>query len=129
MPAPRRSLYDYRHLRLGAPAVRSRPNLASRGVHYPKRELPDIADAIADGRRPTGMNTDEEIVYDFTTELQKNKRVSDPTFNRAMQRFGKKAVVDLTGISGYYAFLAMQLNMARYEFSGASPRLPQLMTC
>jgi hypothetical protein len=29
----------------------------------------------------------------------------------------------MTGISGYYAFLAMQLNMARYEFSGPGPRL------
>ncbi len=96
-------------------------------VHYPialKAGISkDIADAIADGRRPIGMSADEEIVYDFTTELQKNKRVSDPTFNRAEQRFGKKGVVDMTGISGYYTFLAMQLNMARYEFSGPSPRL------
>ena len=53
----------------------------------------DIADAIADGRRPVGMSADEEIVFDFTTELQKNKRVSDATFNRAEQRFGKKGVV------------------------------------
>jgi 4-carboxymuconolactone decarboxylase len=96
-------------------------------VHYPialKAGIAkDIADAIADGRRPNGMSTDEEIVYDFTTELQKNKRVSESTFNRAEQRFGKKGVVDMTGISGYYTFLAMQLNMARYEFSGAAPRL------
>jgi 4-carboxymuconolactone decarboxylase len=96
-------------------------------VHYPialKAGIAkDIADAIADGRRPAGMSVDEEIVYDFTTELQKNKRVSDLTFNRAEQRFGKKGVVDMTGISGYYTFLAMQLNMARYEFSGAGPRL------
>ena len=96
-------------------------------VHYPialKAGIAkDIADAIADGRRPNGMSTDEEIVYDFTTELQKNKRVSESTFNRAEQRFGKKGVVDVTGISGYYIFLAMQLNMARYEFSGAGPRL------
>jgi len=96
-------------------------------VHYPialKAGIAnDIADAIADGRRPTGMSADEEIVYDFTTELQKNKRVSEQTFNRAEQRFGKKGVVDMTGISGYHPFLAMQLNMARYEFSGTGPRL------
>src|SRR6478752_3962433 len=96
-------------------------------VHYPialkAGVAKDIADAIGDGRRPTGMSTDQEIVYDFTTELQKNKRVSDPTFNRAEQRFGKKGVVDMSGISGYYTFLAMQLNMARYEFSDAAPRL------
>ena len=55
----------------------------------------DIADAIADGRRPAGMSADEEIVYDFIMELQKNKHVSDLTFNRAEQRFGKKGVVDI----------------------------------
>ena len=48
-------------------------------VHYPialKAGIAkDIADAIADGRRPLGMSADEEIVYDFTTELQKQTRV------------------------------------------------------
>jgi len=83
----------------------------------------DIADAIADGRRPTAMSVDEEIVYDFTIELQRNKRVSDATFNRAEQRFGKKGVVDMTAISGYYTSLAMQLNAARYQFAGEGPRL------
>jgi 4-carboxymuconolactone decarboxylase len=83
----------------------------------------DIADAIADGRRPVAMSADEEIVYDFTVELQKNKRVSDATFSRAEQRFGKKGVVDMVAISGYYTSLAMQLNTVRYQFSGEGPRL------
>ena len=59
----------------------------------------DIADAIADGRRPPAMSADEEIVYDFTIELQKNKRVSDATFNLAEQRFGKNGVVVGRGVS------------------------------
>jgi|SRR5208283_3674397 len=88
-------------------------------VHYPialKAGIkPETADAIADGRRPAGMNEDEEIVYDFATELLRNKRVSDRSFDRAEKRFGKKGVVDLTGIAGYYTFLAMQLNAARFE--------------
>jgi 4-carboxymuconolactone decarboxylase len=95
-------------------------------VHYPialKAGIgKDVANAVADGRRPTGMSADEEIVYDFTTELLKNKRISDATFNRADQRFGKRGVVDMAAIAGYYTFLAMELNMARYEFSG-EPRL------
>jgi 4-carboxymuconolactone decarboxylase len=75
---------------------------------------PDLIDAIADGRRPSAMSDDEEIVYDFLTELNRNKRVSDRTFERAERRFGTKGVVDLTGINGYYGLLAMQLNVARY---------------
>jgi 4-carboxymuconolactone decarboxylase len=95
-------------------------------VHYPialKAGISkEVADAIGDGRRPAAMSPDEEIVYEFATELMRNKRVSDATFARADQRFGKKGVVDLTGICGYYTFLAMQLNTGRY-FSGDGPRL------
>ena len=76
---------------------------------------PAITEAIADGRRPTGMSDDEEIVYDFSMELHRNKRVSDATFARPEKRFGKQGVVDLTGINAYYTLLAMQLNTAAYE--------------
>jgi 4-carboxymuconolactone decarboxylase len=96
-------------------------------VHYPialKAGIAkEIADAVGDGRRPTGMSADEEIVYDFATELHRTKRVSDATYARAEQRFGTKGVVDMTGICGYYSFLAMQLNMARYQVPGDGPRL------
>ena len=88
-------------------------------VHYPialKAGIrPEIAAAIADGRRPAAMSNDEDIVYDFSTELHKNKRVSDATFERAVKRFGQKGVVDLTGINAYYALLEMQLNVAQYR--------------
>ena len=85
----------------------------------------EICDAIADGRRPGGMREDEEIVYDFAIELLRNKRVSDRTFDRADKRFGKKGVVDLTGIVGYYTFLAMQLNAAQYVPPAAAKPLPR----
>jgi 4-carboxymuconolactone decarboxylase len=88
---------------------------------------PEIVAAIRDGRRPEGMSDDEAIVYDFSVELQRNHRVSDQTFARAEKRFGKPAVVDLVGITGYYTFLAMQLNVAQYKpKAGAEmPRLPE----
>jgi 4-carboxymuconolactone decarboxylase len=88
-------------------------------VHYPIALKAGIkaetADAIADGRRPTGMGEDEVIVYDFSTELHRNKRVSDHTYERAQRRFGNKGVVDLTGINAYYTLLAMQMNVAQYQ--------------
>jgi len=96
-------------------------------VHYPialKAGIkPEVADAIGDGRRPAAMSDDEEIVYDFSIELNRNKRVSDRTFERAEKRFGKKAVVDLTGINAYYTLLAMHLNAARYEAPKDAKRL------
>ena len=85
----------------------------------------EIVDAIAEGRRPTTMSDDEAIAYDFTMELQHNKGVSDATFAKAEKRFGKKGAVDIAGISGYYTFLAMQLNMARFPVPGDAPPLPR----
>lgn len=84
---------------------------------------PEIVDAIADGRHPARMSDDEAVVYDFSIELQRHKRVSDATFARAEQRFGKKGVVDLTGINGYYALLAMQLNVAQYPLPEGGRKL------
>jgi 4-carboxymuconolactone decarboxylase len=88
-------------------------------VHYPialqAGIRKEVADAIAAGRRPKAMSPDEEAVFDFTSELLRNKQVSDDKFERARSRFGSKGVVDLTGIVGYYTFLAMQLNVAHYR--------------
>jgi 4-carboxymuconolactone decarboxylase len=74
---------------------------------------PEIADAIADGRRPTGMIEDEEIAYDMATEILRLKRVSDTTYARAVAKFGEQGVIDLLGVVGYYNFLAIVLNAAR----------------
>jgi 4-carboxymuconolactone decarboxylase len=86
----------------------------------------EITDAIAEGRRPTAMNPDEEIVYEYSMELLKNKQVSNATFERAKSRFGTKGVVDLTGIVGYYTFLGMQLNAAQYPVPKEAKKLSRM---
>ncbi|MFZ6861467.1 carboxymuconolactone decarboxylase family protein [Undibacterium sp. Ji67W] len=83
----------------------------------------EIVDAIADGRRPVAMSDDEDMVYDFCIELQHNKRVSEPTFKRVENRFGKKGTVDLTGIVAYYTLLAMELNVAEYQIPADGKKL------
>jgi 4-carboxymuconolactone decarboxylase len=85
---------------------------------------PAIADAIAEGRRPTGMKQDEEIVYELLTETLHNRSVSDATYARAVAKFGEAGVVDLVGLAGYYLMLAMVMNMARTALpAGKSPQL------
>jgi 4-carboxymuconolactone decarboxylase len=74
---------------------------------------PDVALAIAVGRHPEGMADDEEMVYNFVTELLQNKSVSDPTYARLLGRFGEQGVVDTTAVVGYYATLAGIVNVAR----------------
>jgi 4-carboxymuconolactone decarboxylase len=73
----------------------------------------DIATAIAEGRRPEGMATDEETLWDFVAELLANQGVSDPTYERTVSRFGENGIVDILGIVGYYTTLAMIMNVGR----------------
>lgn len=73
----------------------------------------DIADAIGEGRRPAGMAEDEEIAYDLLTEVLNNKGASDATYARAVAKFGEQGIIDLLGVAGYYALLAMVMNVAR----------------
>jgi 4-carboxymuconolactone decarboxylase len=86
-------------------------------AHYPlalKAGLrADLADAVADGRRPIGMADDEEIVYEFCDELFRTRGVSDATYSRAVAKFGEQGVIDMVGVAGYYSLLAMVMNVAR----------------
>jgi 4-carboxymuconolactone decarboxylase len=82
---------------------------------------PEIAKAIADGRRPTGMAEDEEVLYDFATELLQNRSVSDATYARTMAKFGEKAVLDTIGLMGHYSLIAMVLNTARTPVPPGGP--------
>ena len=72
-----------------------------------------IIAAIADGSRPQRMAEDEEILYDFCIELLHNKSVSDPTYARALAKFGEAGVVEAASLEGYYTFLSMVMNTAR----------------
>ncbi len=88
---------------------------------------PDIAQAVAEGRRPVKMAADEELVIDFCTELHVHKSVSDATYARAVAAFGEQGVIDLTAVNGYYTLIAMVLNVARTQLpAGATPGLPPM---
>lgn len=86
-----------------------------------------IAQAIAEGRRPTGMDADETLVYSFTAELLKTTAVSDATFNAMKQRFTERGVVEFIGLMGYYGIVAMAVNTDRYPLpAGVAAELKPL---
>ena len=85
---------------------------------------PAIADAIAAGKRPTGMQKDEEAVYTFCTEILTTKQVSDATFKTTKDAFGEKGVVDIIAVTGWYSIVSMMLNVDQYPVNeGTQPEL------
>jgi 4-carboxymuconolactone decarboxylase len=80
-------------------------------------------EAIAEGRRPDAMAEDEAAAYDFSIELHRTRRVSDASYARALQHFGEQGIIDLVGLSGYYSFNAMMMNVARTKLEAGRPEM------
>jgi len=64
-------------------------------------------------QRPAQFAQDEAVVYDVCIELHRERCISDATWARAIEHLGEAGVVDLVGLNGYYALLAMVMNAAR----------------
>ena len=82
---------------------------------------PKIADAIAQGQRPAGMDADETLVYEVSSELQQTQGVSDAMHARAVARFGERGVVDLISVNGFYVLVSMCLNVDRTPVPPGTP--------
>ncbi|WP_233835753.1 carboxymuconolactone decarboxylase family protein [Paraburkholderia sp. ZP32-5] len=84
-------------------------------IHYPIALQAGVGEADAEtirvGRRPDFADADDALIYDFASELYDTKRVSEATYARAVERFGHQVVINLVGLLGYYALVAMTLNV------------------
>lgn len=56
-----------------------------------------------------GFGAAERTLLQFTRELVSEEKVSTETFATAIDLFGNEGVVDITGLVGYYSFVAMTL--------------------
>jgi len=76
---------------------------------------PAIIAAIGAGRKPDNMKDDEAIVWEFTTQLRRDRGVDDAIYAKALEKFGERGVVDLIGVNGYYDVVSMTLNVAQVK--------------
>jgi 4-carboxymuconolactone decarboxylase len=86
--------------------------------------LPDaLMRELQNCQRPSSMQEDERLVYDYCTQLTLNHRVSDALWQEAVSKMGEQAVIDLTVLSGTYVMVSMLLNATEIAIpaSGAEP--------
>lgn len=70
--------------------------------------------AIERGERPAAMPDEQALVHDVCVELlREHGRVGDALWQRALERLGEQALVDLIATCGYYGLLALVMNAAR----------------
>jgi 4-carboxymuconolactone decarboxylase len=86
-------------------------------AHAPMAERagvkPKTIQDLRAGRAPKSAPKDECAIYDFIQELYKTRRVSDRTYKHVHAVLSDAAMVELTGILGYYVLISMTLNVFR----------------
>jgi 4-carboxymuconolactone decarboxylase len=97
-------------------------------AHYPlalKGGLdPKVAADVAAGKRPDNMRDDEAALYDLATALYRDRKVSDPVYKAALEKFGERGIMD---IIGYYDLVSMTLiTMQAGAPNDSVPPLPVL---
>ena len=70
----------------------------------------EIIDAIANREIPVLSDAKDQLVYDYTTTLNRDRNVSPELHARAVELLGERGVVELVGVLGYYTLVAMTLN-------------------
>jgi 4-carboxymuconolactone decarboxylase len=73
------------------------------------------------GRAPKSAPKDERAIYAFIRELYRTKRVSDRTYRNTHALLGDGGMVELVGLLGYYAMVAMTLNVFRMPVPEGTP--------
>ena len=80
---------------------------------------PAVVEAIRLGRRPAFENDEERIVWEFATTLNRERRVPDAIYDKAIAVLGLDRTIDLVGVLGYYTLISMTINT--FELKHPSP--------
>jgi 4-carboxymuconolactone decarboxylase len=73
----------------------------------------ETAEAIAEGRRPPELSSQDSVTYGLVQQLLTTGQVDDKAYAAALRAFGEEGVIELIAFAGYYGLLAMVMNAAR----------------
>ena len=82
---------------------------------------PETIRDLRAGRAPKKAPKDELAIYAFAKELYRDKRVSDRTYKSVNTLLGDSGTVELVGLLGYYAMVAMTLDVFRMPVPEGTP--------
>lgn len=84
----------------------------------------EAIDAVAEEETTDRLEDGEAVVIEYCRELLEDHRISEDTFEAALDRFGESGVTELTATSGYYAMIACALNAFEVFPEDDRPQLP-----
>ena len=87
-----------------------------------KEDINKIANAI----RPIFKNQKLQVVYDFSAEININKKVSDELYTKSYNLLGQNSIIDIVAICGYYSLISMTINAFEIQAEGTKWPLPEI---
>jgi 4-carboxymuconolactone decarboxylase len=69
-----------------------------------------VLNAIQARAMPSFDNRDDEVIYEFSRQLQETGQVEPALYAEAVARWAAVGVVELTAVIGYYTMVSMTLN-------------------
>jgi 4-carboxymuconolactone decarboxylase len=82
---------------------------------------PATIQALRAGREPSSAPKDERAIYTFIKEVYATRRAGDRAYKAAHAVVGDTGMVELVGLLGYYAMVAMTLNVFRMPVPEGTP--------
>ena len=81
---------------------------------------------LAENSEPRFTRRDEQVTYQFSTEILRDHFVSDETFAAGLDELGEQGLVDLIGSLGNFSMLAMLLNAFQVDLQSVPPPFPDV---
>jgi len=82
---------------------------------------PETIRDLRAGRAPKTAPKDERAIHAFIKEIYRDKRVSNRTYQSVRALLGDAGTVELVGLLGYYAMVAMTLDVFRMPVPAGQP--------
>ena len=87
---------------------------------------PEVVTAILKGEAPK-LREDEQVVYDVATEVLRTKRLSQPTYDRALAILGDDMLLELVVNCGRYSQAAIVVNCYEVPTLGDKHPMTEIM--
>jgi len=85
-----------------------------------KAGIPEsVIAALRDGKTPEFEDAESQLIYEFATHFFRTRDIPDALFEKAVAQFGRRRVVELAGVLGYYSGLAILLRIFRVPAESA----------
>ena len=78
--------------------------------------------AIGHRTAPQSLAGDEQLLVRFSQELIRNRKISDATYNAAIDRFGVQSTVELTILVCYYQLVSYMVAAFETEIPPGYPQ-------